>query len=73
MGRSCPENEGKGDGSMTLEGSGQTVHEPTVWKNSNGFLTIDWHGKEIEPGDKVLMSAELFAECIRAMNQLAGR
>jgi len=53
-----------------LEGTGQTVHEPTVWRNADGLLTIDWHGKQLEPGDRILMSAEVFAECIRAMNQL---
>jgi len=53
-----------------LEGTGRTVHEPTVWRNADGLLTIDWHGKQLEPGDRILMSAEVFAECIRAMNQL---
>lgn len=50
-----------------------TIHEPTVYRKNNGenawpTYEITWPQGEPQPGDKVLMSAELFQHSIEILS-----
>ena len=49
-----------------------TTHEPTTYDdgpNATPRYRIDWGGKNPQPGDLVLMTTELFEQCVDILNR----
>jgi len=53
-----------------IEGTGRKVHENvTVTRHLHGALSVEWHDGPPQPGDRLLMSVELFEQMIEQYNQ----